>query len=168
MKPTAEALFERYHARIYRYFRQVAGRHEDAQDLAQELFLRLVRGWDRYQASGRETGWVFRAARNLALDYRRRRRTVADIGGEDLLAGMRPGDAPQVLAFGLSEALGLLSEGDRDLVLLREVAGLTYRELSEVCEATPAAVSQRLYRIRQRLRGLLGSKIDAGTCRSNR
>jgi RNA polymerase sigma factor (sigma-70 family) len=159
-KPSVEALFERYHARIYRYFRQVTSQHEEAQDLMQELFLRLLRGWRTYEASGRETEWVFRAARNLALDYRRKRRAAIPVESLDL-AVAAASDAQQLAAFGVSEALGLLPDADRDLVVLREVTGLTYLELSVICEATPAAVSQRLCRIRRRLRDLLGSRLRA-------
>jgi RNA polymerase sigma-70 factor, ECF subfamily len=164
MKPGTEALFERHHARVYRYFRQVTGRHEDAQELVQELFLRLLRGWRTYQASGRETEWVFRAARNLALDYRRKQAMESRGGRVD--PGMATTNAPQLAAFSLTEALGLLTAGDRDLLVLRELAGLTYKELAAACESTPTAVSQRLYRIRNRLRRLLKSRVASPEART--
>jgi RNA polymerase sigma-70 factor (ECF subfamily) len=159
VKPSGEALFERYHVRAYRYFRRVTQNHQEAQDLVQELFLRLFVALKGYEASERETEWVFRVARTTALDYRRKQRSA--IGGEPVDGAIVASDAPQLVAFGVSEALGLLNEGDRDLVLLREVVGLTYNELSTICQATPAAVSQRLYRIRQRLRELLGARLQA-------
>lgn len=164
MKPSTEALFERHHAGVYRYFRRVTGRHDEAQELAQELFLRLLRGWRAYEATGHEAAWVFRSARHVAVDYRRRQ--AKERRTESLTPQMATTDAPQVAAFSVAEALGLLTEADRDLVLLRELAGLTYPELAAACESTPTAVSQRLYRIRQRLRRLLRSRVARADDRS--
>jgi DNA-directed RNA polymerase specialized sigma24 family protein len=65
MKPGGEAPFEPYHARAYRYFRRVTQDHQEAQDLVQELFLRLLVALKGYEASERETEWVFRSLRRF-------------------------------------------------------------------------------------------------------
>jgi RNA polymerase sigma-70 factor (ECF subfamily) len=158
METTATDLFERYHVTAYRYFRRATGSHDIAQDLTQELFLRVVRHLKSYKAGRGEAGWIFRIARNLLVDHRRKHPplhvALADAHG----LGTQP---TQVLAFGLSEALELLSESDREVFLLREVAGLSYAELAHACDTTVENVRSRVCRARCRLRGLLGARLAA-------
>jgi RNA polymerase sigma-70 factor (ECF subfamily) len=157
METTATDLFERYHVTAYRHFRRATGSHDLAQDLTQELFLRVLRHLKTYKA-GCEAGWIFRIARNLLVDHRRKHPpphvALADAHG----LGTQP---TQVLAFGLSEALELLSESDREVFLLREVAGLSYAELAQACDTTVENVRSRVCRARCRLRGLLGARLAA-------
>jgi RNA polymerase sigma-70 factor (ECF subfamily) len=157
MNDTAETLFERYHVAAYRYFRRVTGRHDAAQDLTQELFLRVVRALKAYAATGRDAEWVFRIARNLAVDHRRRATTRAEADWAD--AASARVEATQVVAFGVSEALALLGEPEREALLLRELVGLTYDELSRVCQVGPDVVSRRLQRARTRMRQLLTTRL---------
>jgi RNA polymerase sigma-70 factor (ECF subfamily) len=67
------------------------------------------------------------------------------------------------VAFGLQEAVSRLPEAEREVFLLRELAGLTYREIALVCETTEDGVWARLYRARNRLRGLLSGRLSLGT-----
>ena len=157
MPRTASDLFERYHVKTYRYFLRTVGSHDVAQDLTQELFLRVVSHL-RSCSPGREVAWMFRIARNLVVDYRRehseRSLPLAQaVGGRT--------EATQLVAFGLSEALGLLADADREVFLLREVAGLDYQELAEACDTTPQAVRLRVSRARGRLKALLSRRLSA-------
>jgi RNA polymerase sigma-70 factor (ECF subfamily) len=166
MNHTAGILFERYHVAVYRYFRRMTGRHEAAQDLTQELFLRVVRALKTYAATGRDAEWVFRIARNLAVDYRRRATTRAEVDLAD--AAPARTEATQVVAFGVSEALALLGEPERETLLLREFVGLTYDELSRVCQVGPEVISRRLHRARTRLRHLLSTRLRAEDSQNSR
>ena len=156
METTATDLFERYHVPAYRYFLRATGSQDVAQDLTQELFLRVLRGLKTYKPE-REGGWLFRIARNLVLDYRRRQ-LPRHVGLAD--ARRLGTEATQLFAFGLSEALSLLSESDRDLFLLREVTGLNYAELAGVCDTTPENVRSRVCRARCRLKELLSARLS--------
>lgn len=149
---SAADLFERYHLPVYRYFRRMIRRPDVAEDLTQELFLRVVRGLPRYRPMGREAAWVFQIARNVLAEFRRQRGTDY-VGIEQ--AGRLATESHQVLAFGLGEALDLLPEADREMVLLREVVGLTYLEIAETCSTTTEAVRSRLYRARGQLQEYL-------------
>jgi RNA polymerase sigma-70 factor (ECF subfamily) len=126
------------------------------------VFLRVVRGVQQYQTIGREAAWVYRIARHVLVDHQRkhaerpRSLTEAD-------AGDAAGPPSQVVAFGLQEAVSRLPEAEREVFLLRELAGLTYREIALVCETTEDGVWARLYRARNRLRGLLSGRLSLGT-----
>ena len=157
MRKAASDLFERYHVKAYRYFLRTVGSHDVAEDLTQELFLRVVRHV-RSCSPGREVAWMFRIARNLVVDYRREHPErpvpfVEAFGGRT--------EATQLVAFGLSEALSLLADSDREVFLLREVTGLDYEELAEACDTNPQAVRLRVSRARGRLKALLSRRLSA-------
>ena len=164
MPRTATDLFDRYHVQVYRYFLRLTGSADVAQDLTQELFLRVLRHLGSCPA-GFETGWIFRIARNLLLDHRRRQQPDRLVALADVrMAGT---EATQLLAFGLAEALDLLSEGDRELFLLRELAGLSYAELGRMRNAQPDTIRSRVCRARCRLKELLSPRLSAENRRRN-
>ncbi len=155
MQPTATQLFERYHVPVYRYFVRSLKARDVAEDLTQEVFLRILRYLGTYRDE-REAAWVFRIARSVLVDYARRHRTN-HVPLEE--AGSRYSDATQVVAFGLSEALALLPDQDRNAFLLREIGGLSYAELASVCDMPTDTVRSRVARIRCRLRALLERRL---------
>ncbi len=157
MRRTPLDLFEHYHVKAYRYFLRTTGAHDVAQDLTQELFLRVVRHV-RSCLPGHEAAWMFRVARNLVVDYVREHpeRHVALDDAAPLATG-----PTQLVAFGLAEALSLLGESDREVFLLREVGGLSYQELADACDSTPDNVRSRVCRARCRLKGLLSRRLSA-------
>jgi RNA polymerase sigma-70 factor (ECF subfamily) len=158
--PQAAAIFERNHLAVYRFLRRATGDGAAAEDLTQEVFLRVVRGLGRYEDRFQERAWVFRIARNLLLD--RHRLTLRVRPGLSLEAAQELAvDGHQAEAVALQEALGGLREEEREAFLLREVAGLGYEEIGPIVEATPDAVRMRIYRARTALRARLGG--PAGT-----
>ena len=134
----AESLFAHYHDRLLRYLSPAAGEREAARDLTQEVFVRVSRTAIPTAPEHQLAGWLFRIARNVALDHHRRhrRRPETDLGS----APERAKDAQQEMALALKEALATLSDLDRDVFLLREVGGLSREEIAVACELTPGAV----------------------------
>jgi RNA polymerase sigma-70 factor (ECF subfamily) len=159
MAASADELFERHALAVYRYFRRMTGRPDVAEDLTQDVFLRVVRSIDGYQLRNREVSWVFRIARNVLVDHWQKTNpaevAVADI--EEPAA-----EETQILALGFHEALRLLATGDRDVYLLRERGGLTYQEIAQACETTEEAVRSKLYRARRQIKRLLSTRLSAG------
>jgi RNA polymerase sigma-70 factor (ECF subfamily) len=161
---TATDLFERYHVVAFRYFLRLTGRRDAAEDLTQDLFVRLVRAIDRCPPE-HEARWVFRIARNLVADYRRRfRRREAP-----LVSGVEVGaEAPQLVALGVAQALDLLNETEREAFLLREVVGLGYAELAEICDTKVETIRSRIYNARVRLKAALGGRSSVEDGRRDR
>jgi RNA polymerase sigma-70 factor, ECF subfamily len=72
--PTALELFERHHVAVFWFLRRMEMPAADAEDLTQEVFVRVLRGLDSYEERQLERAWVFRIARNVWLDHWRARR----------------------------------------------------------------------------------------------
>lgn len=145
-----EGLFAAHRDGVFRYLCRIVGQSE-ATDLTQEVFLRVAR---RPVPDGTADGaraWVYRIARNLALNHRRDAvRRPATVGLADAAR-----QAPQEKAAAIMEAIERLSPLDRDVFLLREVAGLSYDEVAVSCDISRAGVRSRLHRARQQLREAL-------------
>jgi RNA polymerase sigma-70 factor (ECF subfamily) len=152
----ADVLFTAYRDGVFRYLCRIVSQ-EDARELTQEVFLRVARAAVPDTSEGGRRAWLFRIARNLALNRVRddRRRGVAVELTDDSAA-----PATQTLAAVLREALNQLNPVDRDVFLMREAGGLNYEEISFACQLTPDAVRSRLHRARQQLRNTLRASPD--------
>ena len=158
MRATAAELFDRHAVSIFRFFRRMTRRADVAEDLTQEVFLRVVRRIHRYQPHGREPGWVFSIARGVLLDKWQTTESpfvsFADVS--------EPYTEPtHVAAIGFYEAVGLLPRAEREMFLLRERGGLTYAEIARACETTEDAVRAKLYRARRLIKRVLSARLSA-------
>ena len=156
MSADAEALFADHYQPLVRYLCRAVGQTDDARDLAQDVFLRISRTVVPEAPREELRAWLFRIARNLVIDYHRsRRRTPPSVAA--------PADAErppsQDVVAAVNEALGALADADRDVFLMREVAGLGYDEIATACDLTPDAVRSRIHRTRLRLRADLAAPI---------
>jgi RNA polymerase sigma-70 factor (ECF subfamily) len=164
-----EALLERHYDRLYAICARVAGNPADAADACQEALLAIVKGLERYDGRAAFTTWSYRVATNAALDELRRRnrrpRPVAELSE----AGEATSGAPaatwpaidQQVAdrVSLEEVLPQLPEEFRIPVVLRDVAGLDYREIAETLSLPPGTVRSRIARGRRQLSQLLGNQV---------
>jgi RNA polymerase sigma-70 factor (ECF subfamily) len=152
----AELLFAEHRQGVFRYLCRLVGRVEAAQDLTQEVFLRVSRAGVPATDPAGARAWVFRIARNLALNHLRdaRRQPVPAPEAD------RTAPAVQELAVALAQALASLGDLDRDVFLLRETAGLSYEEIASACDISVDAVRARLYRARNELRVALDGPLS--------
>src|SRR4029077_20351879 len=107
-------------------------------------------------ADGEVRAWLFHIARNLALDHHRKR-----LRHPEPSALMDDGARlpSQDVDLAVNEALAALADLDRDVFLMREVAGLGYEEIGRACGLTPDAVRSRIHRARLQLREHLASPV---------
>jgi len=154
---TAAAIFERRHAAVFRYFKRMTGDIDLAQDLTQEVFVRVLRGLDAYSDLGREVSWLYQIARNVLIDHHRE---VQVLPPTIHLVDEVGADCTRIVAFGFQEALALLPEEEREVFILRETEGLTYLEIAAACEITEERVRARLRRARLLLRRLLSKRLS--------
>jgi RNA polymerase sigma-70 factor (ECF subfamily) len=154
----AQVLFAAHRDGVFRYLCRIVGQG-DAPDLTQEVFLRVARGTVPDTTADGERAWLYRIARNLALNHRR------DAGRRPQTVELADAShaAPQETSVAMSQALDQLSPLDRDVFLLKEVAGLRYDEIAVSCDITPDAVRSRLHRARQQLRDLLQPLLNNGS-----
>ena len=154
------ALFHELHLPVFRYLKRITRDHQLAEELTQDVFLRVVRSLPRYREQGQHRAWVFQIARNLVHNHRRdqARAPLELIASSDEL-GNTPAKTVDNLA--MERALAELADLDREVFLLRELGGLSYDEIAHVSELTPDAVRLRLYRTRIALRAAMSAPIAA-------
>jgi RNA polymerase sigma-70 factor, ECF subfamily len=158
-------LVERYQRRVANVALAVVHNQEDAIELAQETFVRAYENLDKFESRSSFSTWLYRIAANLAIDFWRREGRHVVLRGEDAENELRRlptdrGDSFKAasrseLSERLSKALEELTPEHRAVILLREVEGLSYDEISEVLQCPRGTVMSRLHYARTRLRTLL-------------
>lgn len=171
-----------YRKRVFGTISRLIGRPEDVEDVAQEVFLRLYYSLDQLRSAEVFEPWLYRLTVNAAYDYLRRRKRrreslMADLSEQQVVAadsaasgkeaaGQR--QAAEIREF-VQELLSEVSEEDRILLTLKEVEGLSLRELENVYQVNENALKVRLFRARQRvLRAFERAKRDRGKSESAR
>ncbi len=161
------AIVERYQRRIYRVAYGLARSHEDADDLAQEAFVRAWQALDRFRVGEPLYPWLARIVTNLAYSLFRRRKRRPETSIEPLVeAGMQwgadddPADhaADREHAGRLAEAFEELSEDHRAILVLRVVEGMSYDEIARTLEIASGTVMSRLSRARAELKARLEAR----------
>lgn len=159
-----EALVRRYQGRIIGLARGYTRNPADAEDLAQDVFVRLYRSLRRFRGDSLFRTWVYTVALNVIRSHhasRGRREPVWGDSGADAERAFDPPDgAPDAeITFARREAieraLRELPPELREAVTLRDVHGLDYREIAEATGAPMGTVESRIFRGRQRLRAAL-------------
>jgi RNA polymerase sigma-70 factor (ECF subfamily) len=162
-------LVEAYHHRLVTVMHHLVGNAEEAEDLAQEVFLRVYRGRKKYHPKAKFSTWLYTIANNLALNVlrtRQRKPTIPLNVRDSGPLGPRPAeqlvldrqDQPhqrmqqRELAAVVKQALDTLNERQRVAVVLNKFEDMNYAEIAEVMELTTKAVKSLLSRARENLR----------------
>lgn len=150
-----EGLVERYQYRLVRYLIYLLGRREGVDDLVQETWLRVLERGSSYDGHSRFEPWLFRVARNLALDSVRKRRTLSlDFDDEDAVrpSAVSSEPSPFLLAARtedaerMARALETLGPVFREVLVLRFQEELSLQEISAVVGAPVSTVASRIYK----------------------
>jgi RNA polymerase sigma-70 factor (ECF subfamily) len=159
--PTWEEVARSHGRFLYTVAYRLTGNREDAEDLVQEVLLRVRRGLETYQPGSME-GWLSRIATNAFLDdVRRRRRRPEDLLPEDPDWVLPPSDAAdealaaERLPDDVQAALRRLPEDFRAAVVLCDVVGLSYQEIGATLGVPVGTVRSRIHRGRAMLRKAL-------------
>jgi RNA polymerase sigma-70 factor (ECF subfamily) len=163
--PTWDEIVEQHSARVYRLAYRLTGHRADAEDLTQEVFVRVFRSLDSYRP-GTFEGWLHRITTNLFLDQARRKSRIRfDSLGDDpdlKLPGRIPSPDHQVLAglfdSDVEAALAAMAPDFRVAVVLCDVEGLSYEEIADVLGLKLGTVRSRIHRGRSQLRKALAHR----------
>jgi RNA polymerase sigma-70 factor (ECF subfamily) len=170
-----DELVEQYQPRVYGFVAKMIGPGPDAEEITQEVFLRVVRTLDAYRHDGKFTAWIFRIAANLVRDRVRRRKRENELfaaepgGGEDgerddpvsWAPDPRPAEDPLERAediAGMQRALARLNPEEREAILLRHYSDLAFKEIAEVMGCPLGTVLARVHRGLNHLRALMEGK----------
>jgi RNA polymerase sigma-70 factor (ECF subfamily) len=160
-----EAIVLPHLSAAYGLARYLTRNEADAEDIVQEAMLRAFRYFGSFRGDGaiQSRAWVLAIVRNSAHSWRRRRRPEDSAlefdeavhseaaAGEDPGAELARGDSRETLA----RALERLPDDLREVIVLREVEGLSYKEIADVAEVPIGTVMSRLSRARRRLQEVL-------------
>ncbi len=142
-----------YQTPVFNYVLRMVGDRSLAEDLTQEVFLRVYQGLPRFSARSKFTTWLFQVTKNRVLDElratERRPRAVFDI---DEVATLEVVDAPFERLEAIDavwRAVGHLSVDLKMALLLRDIVGLSYGEIADSLEVTLATVKWRIWKARE-------------------
>jgi len=154
-----DRLMQRHERQVYGTARRLLGRSEDAQDAAQEVFLRLYRFLDRIEPRRPLAPWLYRVTVNVCRDLGRRRRLRRTVPLEEAeLEAVAAGSDPAARAALreekriVEEALASLSDKERAALVLRDVEGLPTEEVAEILGSSPPTVRSQICRARLKIR----------------
>jgi len=171
-------LFERYHRRVYAVALSVLKVPQDAHDVVQEAFVKVHRHLPDFQGNSSFYTWLYRISMNLAIDQLRRRKSARQVDYDDTLGRAEQGDDPsnltpvidgadpgkshsrKELAIKLQAALATLPEYHQQVILLREVEGLSYEEIAKIMKVPKGTIMSRLFHARRKMQAALAEYVD--------
>jgi len=152
-------LVARWEQPLFRFVYRLMPRSEDARDICQETFLRILRSADRFRDGSRFSTWMYQIALNLCRDHLRRRqrwgRLLTDGPAATERASAAPsrsleGDPGQAIerdetSRAVQWALAQIPPGQREVLVLKEFEGLKFREIAEILGCPESTVKSRMY-----------------------
>jgi RNA polymerase sigma-70 factor (ECF subfamily) len=166
-------LVEKYQGRVYTMLYGMLRNREDARDITQEAFVKAYRNLGSFRLESSFYTWLYRIAMNLAIDFTRKRKRreasgfdegVAARDNDGSIAEIHHEDSPsktlerKQLYGRIMDALELLPSDQKQVILLRELEGLSYREISDVMDIPEGTVMSRLFYARKKLQKLLAGE----------
>jgi RNA polymerase sigma-70 factor (ECF subfamily) len=168
-------LVEKYQGRVYSMLYGMLRNREDARDVTQDAFVKAFHRLDSFRLESSFYTWLYRIAMNLAIDLirkRKRRQTtsfeedIATRDGDGEIAAVHHEDGPNKvlqrkrLYKRIMDAVETLPEDQKQAILLRELEGLSYKEISEIMGIPEGTVMSRLFYARKKLQQLLADERD--------
>ena len=163
-------LVEKYQSRVFSMVYGMVRNREDARDITQEAFVKAYRNLEGFRLESSFYTWLYRIAMNLSIDHARKRKR-REVSGFDESIASRDGDGGidaihheespgkalerKQLLGRIMDAMQKLSDDQREVILLREVEGLSYKEIADVMDIPEGTVMSRLFYARKRLQKLL-------------
>ena len=168
VRPTWEEVVTNHSAKVYRLAYRLTGNKFDAEDLTQEVFVRVFRSLDKY-TPGTFEGWLHRVTTNLFLDGARRKQRIRfDALSDERAARLTSASPAPEVAYAdmhfeddVERALATLPPDFRAAVVLCDVEGLSYEEIAEILDAKLGTVRSRIHRGRAQLRAALAHRAPA-------
>jgi RNA polymerase sigma-70 factor (ECF subfamily) len=169
-----DELVQRYQERIYATLYHMTANHEDANDLAQEAFIKAFQALKSFKGGSSFYTWVYRIAVNKTINFLKQRKNRSHMSLNDLdfnaehdpdLVALISDKTPRrevnlaELQEKLNEAMQKLSEPHRLVVALHDVQGLAHEEIAEIMDCNIGTVRSRLFYARQQLQGYLADYL---------
>lgn len=126
--------------------------YADAEDTLQETFLKVIESISTYRKEGNARAWLLSITRNTAIDILRKKKGTVSVEDVDILPKEQPVKADFDDKLILNEALMSLEQEDREIIVLKIVSGLRFREISELIGLPLTTVQKRYQRTLKKLK----------------
>lgn len=158
-----EKLVKAYEKQVYSLSYRMLSNAQDAQDAAQEAFVKAYVNLSSFRGDSKFSVWLFRLANNCCIDMLRRRKETVSLSavsddGENIVLDIpdsSPGPEDKLIsreaASAIAEGIKLLPEDYRSCIVLREIGGQSYAEIAETLSLDIGTVKSRIFRARKRL-----------------
>ena len=160
-----EELVRAHEKTVYNLALRLVGNPQDAEDMAQEAFLKVYRSLPEFRGESKFSVWLYRIVSNVCLDHLRRqgRRPASSLTTEDEDGEEQQWDVPdesqsperlleqKLTREAVQRGLETLPEDQRQILLLREIRGMSYEEIGAALDLEPGTVKSRIFRARKRL-----------------
>lgn len=170
------AIVERYQSELIGFFYHLCWDQLAAEELAQDVFVRLYSARERWQPTARLRTWIYRIAHNLWIDSLRRRRGLVSLDAERGEAGLRlsevlpaaagadpdAGDRDAQIRERVRSALAELPEGQREVFVLANNHGMKYQDIAASLGIPEGTVKSRMHHAVRFLRDELADLVEAG------
>jgi RNA polymerase sigma factor (sigma-70 family) len=172
--PSWDEIVREHSTRVYRLAYRLTGNQHDAEDLTQEVFVRVFRSLSSY-TPGTFEGWLHRITTNLFLDQARRKQRIRFDGLPDDVGDRLPGKEPgperawehNNLDYDVQHALDALPPDFRAAVVLCDIEGLSYEEIAATLDVKLGTVRSRIHRGRALLRAELAHRRPNAAAQSS-
>ena len=177
-----QVLVEQHRSMVYRVAYQFAGNHYDAEDIAQDVFIKVYRSLSRFRQDAQFTSWIYRIAMNACIDHRRRQLSAGsalcgarhgsgssgarfneDAEQQQMVNTPEEGPGPESTAYAgelgtvLETAVGKLPHGQRIVFIMRHHEGLKLGEIAAALGLAEGTVKRQLHAAIHRLRAVLNA-----------
>jgi len=155
-----EALYHRFKRRVFALAARIAGPNE-AEEVAQEAFIRIFRGLARFRGDAALSTWIYRLAVNAALSHRARRPPPSEsleARGAEVSLVEGPDDGDAALRRRLERCLRALPTGYRTAIVLHDIEGLEHEEIATVLGCHVGTSKSQLHKARAKLREILAQE----------
>lgn len=170
-----ERLIESHKQRVYNIALRMVKNREDAFDVSQEVFIRVYKSIGKFGGKSSFSTWLYRITVNCCLDHLKkegRYKYISDVGddrmGTGVIENLRADETPESVMENrikqdeIKKALELLDSDFRAAVVLRDIQGFSYDEISRITNANIGTVKSRISRGRRRLREIYTELVERG------
>jgi len=168
-----KTIIDNYQDMVYNTCLSIVKSEEDAEDIAQEVFVQVYQSIQSFKGESKLSTWIYRIATTKSLDHERRKKRKKRLGfvksifgdGSEIVINPPDFNHPGVAldkkenAAKLFSAIDKLSENQKVAFLLNKVEGLSYQEVSDVMEVSVSSIESLLHRAKNNLRKMLENKL---------
>jgi RNA polymerase sigma-70 factor (ECF subfamily) len=156
-----EQLFHKHQEKVYGIAYRMMNNQDDAMDLSQEIFLKAYQKIGKFKFTSAFSTWLYRLAVNSCIDELRKRKRSVDPVPLEVAVQQSDESTPENDAIlrdderQIWKAINSLKEKERAIIILRDIEGLSYKEIAEVFKCSLGRVKSRIHEARQKLKAIL-------------